>query len=82
MEKQAAHVERKAKRNFEKKLTKDKSTNSKPFMHTSRVKQRAEQRWDHCETRIKHGSSNEGKAGILNEFFSSVFLQRRRWTSS
>jgi hypothetical protein len=51
--KQAANAVRKVMLNFEKKLAKDKSKNSKPFYAYLKGKRKSRTEWDHYETRTK-----------------------------
>ncbi len=51
--KQAPNAVRKVMWNFEKKLAKDKSKNSKPFYAYLKGKRNSRTEWDHYETRTK-----------------------------
>ncbi len=75
-EKQTAKTVRNAKRNFERKLAKEKSKNSKPFYSYLKGKTKCKSAVGPLKDREKNLiSSNEGMAGILNEFFASVFCK-------
>jgi hypothetical protein len=76
-ERQAANTVRNAKRNFEKRLAKEKSKNSKPFYAYLKGKTKSRTAVGPLKASgsrsMEH--TNEGMANILNSFFAGVFTQ-------
>jgi hypothetical protein len=76
-ERQAANTVRNAKRNFEKRLAKEKSKNSKPFYAYLKGKTKSRTAVGPLKASGSRGMehTNEGMANILNSFFTGVFTQ-------